>query len=131
MDHCLNSYGCYKEVPPGQVFCSEKCRLIYRGELKPDYSHYKPYTGPDKEFREIDAIFQKYFGHHQPPKKKRGVKPGTKRGKYNQPRLERKAQFGEAQRQRRLRRERNQRYYQQKKELQQKQQMEVLQRARQ
>ena len=82
MVSCLNSYGCQNLVKPGQVFCCEKCQLIYRGELKPDYSNYKPYNGSDKDFNITDTVFQKFYGCNQAPKKKRGVKPGTKRGPY-------------------------------------------------
>ena len=54
---CLNTYGCTNEAAPNSNFCSEKCRLIYEGKEKPDYSNYLPYTGDNKESKIIGNIF--------------------------------------------------------------------------
>jgi len=114
---CLNTYGCQNEAPAGQVFCSEKCRLIYRGELKPDYSAYKIYRGSDPELKIIDDIFQKYYGCKQEQKKQRGVKPGMKRGEYGKPRLARMEEFKKEQERKRLQRERTRECRERKKKL--------------
>ncbi|MCJ7571816.1 MAG: hypothetical protein MUO82_08070 [Candidatus Thermoplasmatota archaeon] len=118
---CLNTYGCQNEAVVGSNFCSEKCRFIYRGELEPDYSNYKPYTESDKKKKIVDYIFQKYYGCNQEQKKPPGVKPGTKRGSYNKPGLEKKEKLLKERQHKKSNRLRVRRYRQRKKELQLKQ----------
>jgi len=114
---CLNTYGCKNDALPGQNFCSEKCRLIYMGELPPDYSNCKPYKGKDPDKKLVDNIFQKYYGNKKEQPKKRGVKKDQKRGPYKKPRLERKQKRQLEMQRKRLHRERSKRHRQKKKHL--------------
>jgi len=98
-------------------FCSVDCYLIYIGEKRPDPNKYKPYRGKDPERKIIDDIFQRYYGCKKDPLLKRGVKPGTKRGEYNKPRLERNEKILKEQQRKQLLRERVRRYRQKKKEF--------------
>lgn len=96
--NCLNSRGCNDKDAVHLAFshngkyidtdnfCSENCYLIYIGEREPSKKKYQVFQNLDRQI--IHDIYFKYYCNGM-PKKKPGVKPGTKRGIYKKPKIAR------------------------------------------